>query len=135
MYIKGMLNEPDLQPNAAINRWIQGILRFDFTLIHVPADRHKGPDALSRRPPTDNEPIKSDDDSWLDNIALQTHFPNLHIDPFSKCYITPYLNTPNQTLTEASCLAARAPQEQMLTQIQHFLETLATPVFDNIQKK
>lgn len=22
-YIKGMLNEPDLQPNAAINRWIQ----------------------------------------------------------------------------------------------------------------
>ena len=113
MYIKGMLNEPDLQPNAAINKWIQGILMFDFTLIHVLADRHKGPDALSQRPPTDNEPIKSDDDSWLDNIAL--HFSNLHIDPFSKCYITPYYNTPNQTLTKASCLAAWAPQEQMLT--------------------
>ena len=38
MYIKGMLNEPDLQPNAAINRWIQGILLFDFKLVHVPAD-------------------------------------------------------------------------------------------------
>ncbi|KAH7917219.1 hypothetical protein BV22DRAFT_988547, partial [Leucogyrophana mollusca] len=48
-YIKGMLNEPDLQPNAAINRWIQGILMFDFTLIHVPATRFKGPDGLSRR--------------------------------------------------------------------------------------
>ncbi|KAI0339179.1 hypothetical protein BDW22DRAFT_1298427, partial [Trametopsis cervina] len=47
-YIKGMLNEPDLQPNATINRWIQGILLFDFELLHVPAERHKGPDALSR---------------------------------------------------------------------------------------
>ncbi|KAI5822489.1 hypothetical protein K523DRAFT_220981, partial [Schizophyllum commune Tattone D] len=48
-YIKGMLNDPDLQPNASVNRWIQGILLFDFTLIHVPAERFKGPDALSRR--------------------------------------------------------------------------------------
>ena len=48
-YIKGMLNEPDLQPNASINRWIQGILLFDFELMHVPADKHKGPDALSRK--------------------------------------------------------------------------------------
>ncbi|TDL14497.1 hypothetical protein BD410DRAFT_694319, partial [Rickenella mellea] len=48
-YIKGMINEPDIQPNNTINRWIQGILLFDFTLVHVPADRHQGPDALSRR--------------------------------------------------------------------------------------
>ncbi len=48
-YIKGMLEAPDLQPNAAMNRWIQGILLFDFTLIHVPGARFKGPDALSRR--------------------------------------------------------------------------------------
>ncbi|KAI0323305.1 hypothetical protein GY45DRAFT_1211434, partial [Cubamyces sp. BRFM 1775] len=48
-YIKDMLNNPDLQPNATINRWIQGILLFDFELRHVPAERHKGPDALSRR--------------------------------------------------------------------------------------
>jgi len=47
-YIKGMLNEPDLQHNAAINCWIQGILMFDFTLIHVPGVRHKAADALSR---------------------------------------------------------------------------------------
>jgi hypothetical protein len=25
-YIKGMLNEPELHPNAVINRWIHGIL-------------------------------------------------------------------------------------------------------------
>ena len=44
-FIKGMLNEPDLQPNAVINRWIQGIKMFTFELVHVPAERHKGPDA------------------------------------------------------------------------------------------
>ena len=47
-YIKGMLNDPDMQPNATINRWIQGVLMFDFTLIHVPAHKHQAPDALSR---------------------------------------------------------------------------------------
>jgi hypothetical protein len=46
-YIKGMLNESDPQPNATINRWIQGILLFDFTLHHIPAINFKGPDGLS----------------------------------------------------------------------------------------
>ena len=46
-YIQGMLKEPDIQPNATINRWIQGILLFDFNLKHVPAEKFKGPDALS----------------------------------------------------------------------------------------
>jgi len=104
---------------------------FDFKLVHVPADSHKGPDALSCRPPTDNEPIQSDDDSWLDNIALLTHFPGLHTDPFTMCYFTKNSIASNQT----DCLAARAPQEEMLTQIKHFLETLESPIFNNIQKK
>ena len=69
-YIKGMLNEPELQPNAVINRWIQGILLFDFTLVHVPATQFKGPDALSCRPLEDQAKIESYDDSWLDHIAL-----------------------------------------------------------------
>ena len=41
-FIKGMLNEPDLQPDAVINRWIQGIKMFTFELVHVPAERQKG---------------------------------------------------------------------------------------------
>ncbi len=68
-YIRGMLNEPDLQPNATINRWIQGILLFDFKLIHVPADKFKGPDGLSRREPLDEE-REEFDDQFLDEIAL-----------------------------------------------------------------
>lgn len=70
-YIKGMLREPDLQPNATINRWIQGILLFTFTLHHIPADRFTAVDALSRRPPADDDSEYSDyDDEWLDEIAL-----------------------------------------------------------------
>ncbi|KAI0370314.1 hypothetical protein BV20DRAFT_944325 [Pilatotrama ljubarskyi] len=60
-YIKGMLKEPDLQPNATINRWIQGILMFDFKFIHLPAAQHKGPDALSQRPLGKEEEIEDDD--------------------------------------------------------------------------
>jgi len=47
--IKGMLQKPDFQPTASINRWIQHILLFDFELVHVPGNKHKAPDALSRR--------------------------------------------------------------------------------------
>ena len=69
-YIKGMLNEPELQPNAVINRWIQGILLFDFTLVHIPASKFKGPDALSCIPSKEDTDIEPYDDTWVDNIAL-----------------------------------------------------------------
>lgn len=69
-FIKGFLNNPDLQPDAAVNRWIQGILMFHFELIHVPAVRFQGPDALSRRGLGEGEYAEDDDDSWLDRIAL-----------------------------------------------------------------
>ena len=68
-YIKGMINNPDIQPNATINRWIAGILLFDFELVHVPAARHAGPDGLSRRPPAAEDPDEdgSDIETWLDD--------------------------------------------------------------------
>ena len=69
-YIKGMLNKPELQPNAVINRWIQGILLFDFTLVHIAGIRFRGPDALSCRPREDEEEVETYDDSWLDEVAL-----------------------------------------------------------------
>ncbi len=54
-YIKGMVSAPDMQPNATMNHWIQGILLFDFTLIHIPGDKFWGPDALSRWDLGENE--------------------------------------------------------------------------------
>ena len=67
-YIKGMINNPDVQPNATINRWIAGILLFDFELVHVPAEKHAGPDGLSRRPASADDPTpeESDVEGWLD---------------------------------------------------------------------
>ncbi|KAJ3990719.1 hypothetical protein F5050DRAFT_1582526, partial [Lentinula boryana] len=35
-YVKGMINNPDMHPNAAMNRWIAAIQLFDFELKHVP---------------------------------------------------------------------------------------------------
>ena len=101
-YIKGMLNELDLQPNAAINQWIQGILLFDFALVHVLADKHKGPDALSHQALAEGEIAEPDDDFWLDNIALLIYFPALHNDPFTA---TPCESTYNPT-TFPLCFSA-----------------------------
>ena len=81
-YIKGMLKTPDLFPSVASNCWIQGIKLFNFDLVHVPADKHRGPDTLSCRPRTDDDPIIDHDDSWLDDIALLTFLPYQNFPPF-----------------------------------------------------
>ena len=47
-YIHGMLNHPEMGPNATINRWIEKILMYHFELRHV-AGKVFGPDGLSRR--------------------------------------------------------------------------------------
>ena len=47
-YIHGMLNHPEMGPNATINRWIEKILMYHFELRHV-AGKTFGPDGLSRR--------------------------------------------------------------------------------------
>ena len=67
-YVKGMINNPDLQLNATINRWIASILLFHFELCHISADQHAGPDGPSCRPPSDDDPPDTDDfEDWLDN--------------------------------------------------------------------
>ena len=70
VFIRGMLNNPDIQPNAVLNRWIAAILLFDFKLVHVPAAKHQGPDGLSRREPAEGEDDDEGDpeqciDKWL----------------------------------------------------------------------
>src|ERR1700742_3986038 len=76
-YIKGMLNNPDIQPNAMINRWIAGILLFDFTLVHIPGDRH-GPDGLSQRTPQPDDLPEPEDDfeDWIDRAYGFMHLIN-----------------------------------------------------------
>jgi len=67
-FIRGMLKNPDIQPNATINRWIAAILLFDFNLIHIPVEKHHGPDGLSRREPADGEDEEDDPEEWIDDV-------------------------------------------------------------------
>ena len=50
------LNQPtsDLL-GAIVGRWLAYIRLFTFDIRHVPGTKHKGPDALSRRPGTEEE--------------------------------------------------------------------------------
>lgn len=109
-YIKGMLNKPDIQPNASINRWIAGILLFNPRIVHVPADKHTGADGLSRRHEYPGDLKETDDhEAWLDR-ALSLHIglvnrdypmyrPNMH-----SFYYDSYANEPmNQLCTMPSC--------------------------------
>jgi hypothetical protein len=68
-YVCGMLNNPDIQPNAAINRWIAAIQLFNFKLVHIPAEKHQGPDGLSCCEPIPGEDDnKGDPEEWVDDI-------------------------------------------------------------------
>ena len=60
-YIHGMLNHPEMGPNATINRWIEKILMYHFELRHVPGVCF-GPDGLSRREQQPGDETYPDDE-------------------------------------------------------------------------
>jgi hypothetical protein len=76
-YIQGMLNNPNIQPNATINCWIAGILLFNFKLVHIPGATH-GPDSLSCRPAQPDNPPEPEDDyeDWIDQAYRFMHTIN-----------------------------------------------------------
>ena len=77
-YIKGMLNNPDINPSATINCWILSILTFHFTLVHIPGTMH-GPDGLSqhRAQPGDDPESEDNFDNWVDQLYGFVHLVNL----------------------------------------------------------
>lgn len=136
-YIKGMLNAPDLQPNAAMNHWIQGML-FDFTLKHVPGASHQAADALSRRSLGAGESIREDDDSWLDNIALYTSALDEPRGLFTCQEVDMMCQTPFHYEVNALpsfSFAATMKLDQDLRDIFRFLTTLEPPHSNNIQEQ
>ena len=146
-FIKGMINNPTLHPNDAINRWISAILLFDFELVHIPAEKHTGADGLSRRPraPEDTEFEDPEEiDEWIDTHA------GLFIDansPQSICDPSPALG---MVLADVSVFGVEAPspspsvpgddenvsiprsskagkRDAKLEEIREFLDTLSRP--------
>jgi hypothetical protein len=145
--IKGMLSNPDILAPAVINRWIQAILLFDFKLVHVPASKHKGPDALSRRPHSDAETPESDPDEWIDNIALATkrhhkrkphHTQSNHPHPLTHIDDTTFmdfLQSPHTPLPQYRVTAVKRPDpEQELKDILRYLVTKKAPSTINAQE-
>lgn len=140
--IKGMLNNPDMNPSATINRWVAGVLLFHFKLVHVPGITH-GVDGLSRRRPFPGEVSEPDDPDWLDHRYSFLH--TLNPLPFCSrtrtCAISPF---PVSILKMASAgppkdpadpddtpvipISARGRRaEARLEQVRQFLDDLAMP--------
>jgi hypothetical protein len=75
MYIKGMLDNPGMGPNATINRWIEQILMFHFKLRHV-RGLVFSPDGLSRRKPQPGDEVYPNPEDGYDEY----HSPEMHGD-------------------------------------------------------
>ena len=118
-YIKGMINHPDVQPNATINRWIAGILLFRFDLVHVPATKHTGPDGLSRRHP---QPL---DPEVPDPTDAQEEFVDTHYNFVSELPI----DEQSYDLVPRSKTARR--KDLRLVDIKTYLDTLQLPDYIN----
>ena len=126
-YIKGMLAAPDLQPNAVINRWIAEILTYPHKLIHVPAARHKGPDALSRRPMGEGEIIEYDEeDEWKQNVALHIGSTDDVLDGEEYSDNADAKASPKNINV---LLATTTTQDAKLWQMFNFLQTSEMPEF------
>ena len=133
--IKGMLKNPDLQPSAIINRWISNIKRYIDNVVHVPATKHVGPDALSRRRHTseDDEPPDSDLDEWKDPEACVS--PVYRTKPLLQSTLLPQLEDSHFSSAETKQMfvAAARPtpinDQQELKDILRYLVTGKTPTF------
>jgi hypothetical protein len=152
-YIKGMINNPDLQPNTTINQWITGILLFSFKLVHVSVLKHKGVDGLSRCPPVDEDPMEdSDYEDWIDRaysfsiMLLNDHTYRIYggcvdicHDMHNTCFtlqtscapiLRVYFNATHaeDPKPEIPCSEQACAQDMLLTSIEHFLITHKRPL-------
>ena len=144
--IDGMLKHPDIQPSAVQNRWIKGIKQFDFQLVHVPADRHKGPDGLSRRDHnTDEEDTReSEADDWIDNIALASQVHTKNPSPATSQLSTlppPLPHLEDATFLDNNMIPSYATtstprcSDQDLSTILRYLVTKKVPQFKTARKR
>lgn len=92
-----MINNPDIQPSAAINHWISAILLFDFRLRHILGKEH-GPDRLLRRPRAQQDPEIDDDyEEWID---LANVFTLPQSEPTSQSGLPLWMETLNTFAVE-----------------------------------
>jgi hypothetical protein len=135
-YIRGMLNNPDIQPNAAVNHWIMGISLFDFTLRHVPGDKHVVPDGLSRRhsAPEDKQNLEEtseDVEEWIDEILecgiwTAKEFDNEQ-SPSHNAFVYKAENIAHRPDPDIPSMETSLHLNNELHAIQNYLETFTFP--------
>lgn len=91
----------------------KGSLLFDFELRHVPAEKHKGSDALSQKEPTEEDILEAlEHDNWKDNI-LYILYQNLSLN--------------SEVMSMPFYIQKDSNQERTLHEIYDFLRTLTMP--------
>ncbi|KNZ73295.1 hypothetical protein J132_07836 [Termitomyces sp. J132] len=100
-YIKGMLQNPDIQPSASINCWIMAILMFHFKLVHIRRTFH-GPDCLLQCLPQPGNSLTDDSNNsiyedWIDCLhgfihQVQLLLPLLCQVSTASCCLPPLVN-------------------------------------------
>jgi hypothetical protein len=148
--VKGMINNPDIQPTAVLNRWIAGIKLFDFDLVHVPGKEFKGPDGLSRRALGEGEKVDDEDvDEWIDsalglglwNETWRGHEPGetalsivrimddtaIYSRSYALSYAYQLAGLPSETTPLPRSSVSIAKDEE-LDHISHYLDTFSKPV-------
>lgn len=129
-YIRGMINNPDVQPNATINRWIAGILLFHFELVHVPGTGHKGPDGMSRRGRAEGDAEESQDDLDESLEGGYAFYFDRQVPWDERTEVIEILvaetsaGVAGQTAEVFPISDRREKQEKRLLQVQELLETL-----------
>jgi hypothetical protein len=100
-------------------------------LVHVPADKHQGPDALSRHPIAEGETVVEEDDTWLDDIALLTFDLYSVFPPFPK------LETAfNKEIGVGMiCYLTQSGKNDILQAIYDFHQHATLPVFGKPQNR
>ena len=105
--IIGMIQKVDPSTDKVTNRWIEDILGYHPTIVHVPAHKHKAPDALSRRRFTSEDRedrYKDDPDGWSDTKVMMAGIskPNQASNPSETDSSSSPPNSPplNNTMSE-----------------------------------
>ena len=103
-----MVNNPDMMPSVPGNRWLAYIQLFEFEIVHIPAERHKGPDGLSRRRRADEDSSDSESDSDSEMEKVKFTRPVKQLNELSgDCLMSEVGSAPDHTHLDRNkeCLA------------------------------
>lgn len=117
-YIKGMINNPDIQPNTSINQWIAAILLFNFKLWHVPGSKHNGPDGLlqCQQSMDDKELDKmlEEIEEWLDDVVSCGVWAAKTVQQEGYCLVSKVVREPSVTTKHWKFLPSRRQWTSLL---------------------